>query len=97
MTSILKTCLLSLLVTVLEAHQQTEQEEVLTSVEGLPFCSGLKEKHSFVKYFFLAEKDLISLIKPSAGNRVFPHYSVFPVFYSFSIFRFIGLLSEEHS
>lgn len=56
MTSILKTYLPFLLLTILETHQETEQEEMLTSVEGLPFCSDLKQNHSFVKYFFGRER-----------------------------------------
>lgn len=52
MPAILKTYLPSQLLTILEAHQETELEEMLTpSVEGLPFCSDLKNIQSCEIYF----------------------------------------------
>jgi len=46
MLAIVKNYLPCLLLNVLEAHQETEQEDMLTPVEGLLFCSDLKQNYS---------------------------------------------------
>lgn len=92
--AILKTYVPTLLLTTLKTHQKIEKKEMFTlSVERPPFCSDFKQR--VAKYSF-TEKDLLSLIKLSTKESIFPPYSVFPVFYFSHFLDLLNFFLHKH-